>query len=155
MHLSTSRTSFASLCFVSRRSLSLILSMRAFFKLIYLASNSLLLHSNWAISALFLSISFLNERFSFSTLHKETAIVWVCLRKYVTVFCPLPSFVYQKCVYKYTVLVGKSKIFVVDFIKICEISWVSNLCEWIFLSDKSFYLCRCIEVTLNAVFLIF
>lgn len=95
MHLSTSRTSFASLCFVSRRSLSLILSMRAFFKLIYLASNSLLLHSNWAISALFLSISFLNERFSFSTLHKETAIVWVCLRKYVTVFCPLPSFVYQ------------------------------------------------------------
>ena len=64
MHLSTSRTSFDNLCFVSLISLSWILIVLAIFKLVYIASNSLRLFSTCFISSSFSARSCFNRAFS-------------------------------------------------------------------------------------------
>ena len=64
MHLSTSRTSFDNLCFVSLISLSWILIVLAIFKLVYIASNSLRLFSTCFISSSFSARSCFNQAFS-------------------------------------------------------------------------------------------
>ena len=64
MHLSTSRTSFDHLCFVSLISLSWILIVLAIFKLVYIASNFLRLFSTCFISSSFSARSCFNRAFS-------------------------------------------------------------------------------------------